>query len=219
VKSNWLSLAAAASVICLAGPVLALPKSAATTGSRFVVDINYSKHGNGGTAKYWVKGTKVREEKKSGGGLRVIMITNEQGVFVKNKYSNVWAKMPTSVAYRLADRLLGGPSGDPKPFLKQHQAKKVGVEKWDGQPCTVWDYSSAKDIEHYKLWVSAKTGKPVRLVRDALLGGRFREKITVTYTDFAWNVPVEDTLFKVPANEQVRDMNKSMLYRPAFSKK
>jgi hypothetical protein len=219
VKINWLPLAAAASAICLAGPVLALPKSAPTTGSRFVVDISYSKHGNGGTAKYWVKGNKVREEKKSGGGLRVIMITNDQGVFVKNKYSNVWAKLPLSVAYKLPERLLGGPSGDPKEFLKEHRAKKVGADKWNGEPCAVWDYASAKDIEHYKLWVSAKTGKPVRLVRDALLGGRFREKITVTYTSFAWNVPVEDALFKVPANEQVRDMNKSMLYKPAVTKK
>src|SRR5947199_8733632 len=81
VKSNWLPLAAAAGAICLAGPVLALPKSAPTTGSKFVVDINYSKHGNGGTAKFWVKGDNVREEKKSGGGLRVIMITNDRGVF------------------------------------------------------------------------------------------------------------------------------------------
>ena len=51
MKSNWLPLAAAAGAICLAGPVLALPKSAPTTGSKFVVDINYSKHGNGGTAR------------------------------------------------------------------------------------------------------------------------------------------------------------------------
>jgi hypothetical protein len=27
----------------------------------------------------------------------------------------------------------------------------------------------------------------------------------VTYNDFAWNVPLEDALFKVPANEQVRE--------------
>jgi outer membrane lipoprotein-sorting protein len=218
VKSNWLPLAAAVGAICLAGPVLALPKSAATTGSKFVVDINYSKHGNGGSAKFWVKGDKVREEKKTGGGMRVILVTNEQGVFMKNKYSNVWAKMPATVAVHLADRLLGGPSGDPKPFLKEHKAKKTGIQKWNGEPCAIWDYSSARNIEHYKLWVSAKTGKPIRLERDALLGGRFREKITVTYTDYAWNLPLEDALFKVPANEQVRDMNKSMLYKPASQK-
>jgi hypothetical protein len=218
VKSNWLPLAAAAGAICLAGPVLALPKSAATTGSKFVVDINYSKHGNGGSAKFWVKDGKVREEKKSGGGMRVIMITNEQGVFLKNKYSSVWAKMPATVAVHLADRLLGGPSGDPKPFLTAHKAKKAGIQKWNGESCAIWDYSSPKNIEHYKLWVSTKTGKPIRLERDALLGGRFREKITVTYTSYAWNMPLEEALFKVPANEQVRDMSKSMLYKPASQK-
>jgi len=218
VKSNWLPLAAAAGAICLAGPVLALPKSAPTTGSKFVVDINYSKHGNGGTAKFWVKGDNVREEKKSGGGLRVIMITNDRGVFLKNKYSSVWARMSKRVAIHLADRLLGGPSGDPKPFLKEHQAKKVSVRKWNGEPCAIWDYSSAKNIEHYKLWISARTGKPIRLERDALLGGRFREKITVTYTSYAWNVPLEDALLKVPTNEQVRDMSKSMLMKPGLQK-
>ncbi len=218
MESNWLPLVAAAGAICLMGPVLAQPKSAATTGSKFEVEINYSKHGNGGSAKFWVKGNKVREEKKSGGGMRVILITNEQGVFLKNKYSNVWAKAPSGVGFRLADRLLGGPSGDPKPFLKEHKAKKTSVEKWDGQPCEVWSYASAKNVEKYKLWVSAKSGKPVRLERNALLGGRFRETITISYANYAWNVPLDDSLFKVPANEQVRDMNKSMLTRPALQK-
>jgi len=129
----------------------ALPKSAATTGSKFVAEINFSKHGFGGVDNFWIKGTKIREEKKTGGGLRVIMITNEQGVFLKNKYSNIWARMSPKVATNLTDRLLGGPSGDPKPFLKEHKAKKIGVQKWNGEPCAVWDYASVKNIEHYKL--------------------------------------------------------------------
>lgn len=218
MKSNWLPLAAAAGVICLAGPVLALPKSAATTGSKFVAEITFSKHGFGGVDNFWVKGTKIREEKKTGGGLRVIMITNEHGVFLKNKYSNIWARMSSHPATNLAEMLLGGPSGDPKPFLKEHKAKKQGVQKWNGQPCAVWDYASPKNIEHYKLWVSLKTGKPVHLVRDALLGGHFREKITVNYTSYAWNLPLPDALFKLPASEQVRDIDRSMLYRPTAQK-
>lgn len=229
MKLRWLPLVAATGAICLTGPVLAqtktaakapakpaaksavkpaaktMAKPAAGTGSKFAVEIHYGKHGKGGTAKFWVKGDRVREEKKSGGGLRVTLISNDDGVFVKNKYSNVWAKMPKTVAHRLVDRLLGGPSGDPKQFLKERSAKKTGVQKWGGQPCEVWTYSAAKNVEKYKLWLSAKTGKPVRLERDALLGGKFREKITITYTNFAWNVPLEDALFKVPANEQVRE--------------
>ena len=218
MKSNWLPLIAAAGSIYLTGPVLAQPTRAATTGSKFEVDINYSKHGNGGTAKFWIKGNEVREEKKSGGGMRVIMITNNQGVFIKNKYSNVWAKAPSGVGWRLAERLLGGPSGDPKPFLKERKAKKTRVEKWDGQTCEVWSYASPKNVEKYRLWITAKTGKPVRLERDALLGGRFRETITITYTNYAYNIPLDDALFKVPANEQVRDMSKSMLTHPAIQK-
>ncbi len=204
MKSNWLLVVAAAGALGLVSPVLAQKGSAATTGSKFAVDINYGKHGKGGTAQYWVKGDSVREEKKSGGGLRVVLISNDDGVYIKNKTSNIWARMPKAVAYRLVDRLLGGPSGDPKPFLKEHKAVKTGVQKWNGEPCQVWSYKSAKDIEKYRLWLSAKTGKPVRLERDALLG-RFREKVTIIYTNFAWNVPLDETLFKIPANEQVRD--------------
>jgi outer membrane lipoprotein-sorting protein len=219
VKSNWMPLVAATGAICLAGPVLAQAKtaattgakSAATTGSKFAVEINYAKHGKGGTAKFWIKGDKVREEKKSGGGLRVVMITNEQGMFMKNKYSNIWAKLPSSMGHGLVERLLGGPAGDPKPFLKARSAKKTGMEKLNGESCEVWSYRTRKNEERYKLWISATTGKPVKLERDALLGGNFREKITVNYTNFAWNVPVEDALFKVPANEQVREMNRSLL--------
>ena len=100
------------------------------------------------------------------------------------------------MAHRLVDRLLGGPAGDPKAFLKERKAKKIAAKKFNGQPCEVWSYSSVKNIERYNLWISTKTGKPVRLERDALLGGKFREKIIITYTNFAWNVPLEDALFK-----------------------
>src|SRR5262249_5539855 len=158
-------LVAAVGAICLMGPVLAETKAAPTTGAKFEVEINYGKHGKGGTAKFWVKGPNVREEKKSGGGLRVILISHNDGLFVKNKYSNSGGKTPAATAYRLVDRLLGGPSGDPKPFLKQHRAQKTAPQKWNGEPCQVWSYASAKNIEKYKLWVSAKTGKPVRLER------------------------------------------------------
>lgn len=223
MKLRWLPLAAATGAICLTGPVLAQTKTAATpaaksaagTGSKFTAEIQYEKHGKGGSTKYWVKGDRVRAEKKSGGGLRVTMISNDEGLFVKNKYSNVWAKMPKAAAYRLVDRLLGGPAGDPKLFLKERKAKKAGIQKWAGQPCEVWTYAAAKNMEKYKLWLSAKTGKPVRLERDALLGGKFREKIIITYTNFAWNVPLEDALFKVPANEQVREFKNPL--QPAQS--
>jgi outer membrane lipoprotein-sorting protein len=235
----WLPLVAATSAVCLASSVSAQAKSAArtpaekstgsavktaaqkagSTGSRFVVSIQYDKHGKGGTAKFWVKGNKIREEKKTGGGLRVIMISNEDGVFLKNKYSNVWAKLPPSAAAGLVDRLLGGPSGDPQEFLRQRGAKKVGTEKYDGEPCVVWKYQSARNVEQYKLLVSKKTGKPVRLERNALLGGKFREKIFITYTNFAWNVPIPEALFKVPANEQVREMNRSLLRQPTEGNK
>jgi outer membrane lipoprotein-sorting protein len=226
VKLRWLPLAAATGAICLTGPVLAQTKTAAKAaapaakgatgaGSKFAVDIQYGKHGKGGSARFWVKGDQVREEKKSGGGLRVTLISNDEGVFVKNKYSNVWAKMPKAVAFRLVDRLLGGPAGEPKQFLKERKAKKVGIQKWEGQPCEVWSYSASKNVEKYKLWLSAKSGKPVRLERDALLGGKFREKIIITYTNFAWNVPLEDALFKVPANETVREFKNPL--QPAQS--
>jgi hypothetical protein len=220
VKKNWLPLLTATGAICLTGPVLAQANSAAKaapakaapakaaaaqSGSKFEVEIKYGKFGKGGSAKVWVKGDRVREEKKSGGGLRVVMISNEEGLFVKNRYSSIWARMPRGVEHRLAERMFGGPVGDPKQFLKERKAKKTGVKKWEGQPCEVWTYNSVKNIERYKLWVSVKTGKPLRLERDAMLGGKFREKIFITYTNFAWNVPLEDSLFKVPANEQVRE--------------
>jgi outer membrane lipoprotein-sorting protein len=226
VKSMWLPLVAATSAIGAAGWAPAQAKNAATSvpasaaksaasgGAKFDVSLQYEKHGKGGTAKFWVKGNKIREEKKTGGGLRVVMISNEDGVFLKNKHSTIWAKLPPSAAAGLVDRLLGGPSGDPKQFLKQRNAKKTGTANWNGERCEVWKYTSTKNIEQYKLLLSAKTGKPLRLERNALLGGKFREKIFVNYTNFTWNVPVEDALFKVPANEQVREMNKALLHQP-----
>ena len=48
-----------------------------------------------------------------------------------------------------------------------------------------------------------------------MLGGKFREKIFVTYTNFTWNVPLEDALFKVPANEQVREFKNPLQPAPS----
>src|SRR5205807_1656479 len=117
------------------GPAHAQPKNTCTFEVR-----TRSRVGYRGTARYFIKGDCVREEKRSGGGLELIMVNNEHGLFIRNKHSNYWYKYPGGVHINLKDRLLGGPTGDVKTFLKGVNGKQLRHDNLKNQPCTVWSY-------------------------------------------------------------------------------
>src|SRR5262249_25284592 len=141
-----------------------------------------SKVGYRGSATYYVKGPWVREEKRSGGGMELIMLNNDKGLYIRNKYSKYWFRYPDAMGFNLRDRLLGGPVGDVKKFLKTVCAVQTGKEKVDSVLCNVWTYRMKGASDRFRLWTDAATAKPVRMERDFLVKGtQKRDLLVVEY--------------------------------------
>jgi outer membrane lipoprotein-sorting protein len=206
VSRSWVSLGVLGLALCAVGSADATAKETCSFEVR-----SRSKVGYRGTSKYFIKGDWVRQEKRSGGGLELILVSNETGMFIRNKHTNYWFKYPDGTNHRLKDRILGGPIGDVNLFLKKLNAKKTGQEKIKDQMCTIWSYRMPRLKDKFRLWVSAKTGKPVQLERDFLVGNtRKRDIMIVEYRDYQFNAPLADNLFRIPKNEKIHDVSKTL---------
>lgn len=170
-----------------------------------------SKVGFRGTATYWVKGPWVREEKRSGGGMELILVSNDKGLFIRNKHSNYWFRYPDEMGVRLRQRILGGPIGDVKAFLKETNAKYLGQEKVEGVLCNAWSYRFKGADDKFRLWTDLKNTRPIRMERDHLVRGtRKRDVLVVEYLRYHAGQQLPDSLFRVPANEKVHDMREAL---------
>src|SRR5207302_1332776 len=118
VRKHWVSVGILGLGLCALGPVFAQSQNTCTFEVR-----TRSKVGYRGSARYFIKGDWVREEKRSGGGLELIMVSNQTGLFIRNKHSAYWFKYPGGSHNHLKDRLLGGPIGEVPKFLKSVHAK------------------------------------------------------------------------------------------------
>jgi hypothetical protein len=207
VRKSWVSLGMMVLGVCVTAPTFASAEDAC----RFEIR-SRSKVGYRGTAKYFIKGDLVRQEKRSGGGLELIMVSNETGLFIRNKHSNYWFRYPIQANYRMKDRLLGGPIGDVPAFLQKVKAKKTGQEKLDGKPCAIWSYKFARAADKFRLWINEKTGKPVQLERDYIVKGtRKRDILIVEYRDYDSNAKLADDIFRVPSNEKIHDVSSALM--------
>jgi hypothetical protein len=170
-----------------------------------------SKVGYRGSATYWVKGKWVREEKRSGGGMELIMVNNDKGLFIRNKHSKYWFRYPEQMAVNLRDRLLGGPVGQVKPFLKAAKATYLGKEKVDGVMCNIWAYRLKGADDKFRLWTDLGNTRPIRMERDHLVPGtKKRDVLVVEYKRYAAGHALSDSLFGVPEGQKVHDMRNSL---------
>jgi outer membrane lipoprotein-sorting protein len=178
-----------------------------------------SKVGYRGSATYYVKGSWVREEKRSGGGMELIMLSNDKGLYIRNKYSKYWFRYPDEMGFNLRERLLGGPVGDVKKFLKTANAVRTGKEKVDSVLCNVWSYRLKGAPDRFRLWTDVTTLKPIRLERDFLVKGtQKRDLLVVEYKNYDAGKNLPDSLFQIGANEKVHDIRQTLL-RPGMLKK
>jgi outer membrane lipoprotein-sorting protein len=172
-----------------------------------------SKVGYRGMATYYVKGGWVREEKRSGGGMELILLSNDKGLFIRNKYSKYWFRYPDAMGFNLRERLLGGPVGDVKKFLRSVSAVQTGKEKVDSLLCSVWTYRMKGATDRFRLWIDPQNTKPVRMERDFLVKGtQKRDLLVVEYKRYQAGSNLPDSLFQIGANEKVHDMRQALLH-------
>lgn len=170
-----------------------------------------SKVGYRGTATYWVKGDWVREEKRTGGGMELVMVSNQKGLFIRNKHSNYWFRYPDEMAIKLRERLLGGPVGEVKPFLKRVKAAYLGKEKVEGVMCNIWTYRLKGADDRFRLWTDLGNTRPIRLERDHVVRGtKKRDVLVVEYKRYAAGQKLADSLFQIPEKEKIHDLRNSL---------
>lgn len=170
-----------------------------------------SRVGYRGMTTYWVKGDWVREEKRTGGGMELIMVSNQNGLFIRNKHSNYWFRYPDEMAFKLRERLLGGPVGEVQPFLKKVKAAYLGKEKVDGVMCNIWSYRLKGADDRFRLWTDLANTRPIRLERDHLIRGtKKRDVLVVEYRKYQAGQKLADSLFQIPEGEKIHDLRDAL---------
>ena len=169
----------------------------------YEVKLQSASFGDMGTRKLWVKGDKMRWESKSA-DLPLHIVKNDRGVFLLHPWQDVAAKYPKGTSRGNPRALLPGPTGSPKVFLKAVNAVKHGQETIDNKPCNVYTYTDPVTKRDCRIWIGARSGKPVRLL---LKGDRARvDTVTATYTKFVEGANAPDSLFELPKGYTIRPM-------------
>lgn len=183
---------------------LALGAVASGAGAlHYEVKLKSASFGDMGTRELWVKGDNMCWNSKSV-NLEVRLVKNKQGVFLIHPWNKVAAKYPEESNRGNVRALLPGPAGSVKAFLTAAKAEKKGRETVNKELCDVYSYSDALTKSNCKLWVSAKSGKPVQLVVAGDKGKR--DTITATYTRYEADARVPDSIFEVPKGYAIRPM-------------
>lgn len=202
MRTNPISLLICAVLLAGVASQAATPKPSTLA---YEVKMKSLSLGDMGTRKMYVKGNKMRWEGKVD-KFPMLVIKNSKGAFLILPWQKIAAKYPKDSDRNNPASYLPGPHGSPKAFLAQMKAKKSGQEKIDKQMCNVYSYRSKAVDRDCKLWISVKTGKPVKLL---LVGEKKRkDTIVATYTKFVEGGSVSDSLFELPKDHAIRDMPK-----------
>lgn len=191
--------------------------------------VKSSVYGFVDTSKLWMKGTKLRLEKKTGAGLRIMLLRNGKGVYQINQASNDGHKWPKEWERELPQQvnLIGGPQGDPQRFLKQVKAKRTGQERYSGRPAEIWTYTIGDGKrgpkQTFRLWIANPGGQPLKLeTRMPNPRGGFNA-VSVDYKSYRWGMDLPDSMFELPRGAKIVDLGKTPdtqpRTRPASGKK
>ena len=87
--------------------------------------------------------------------------------------------------------------------LPEEAGKLIGEEELDGQPVSVFEVSDKND--RITIWADSRTGLPLKIevVSEPSGNGDGQDHIEaiLTLSDFVWNEPIDDSLFRCPTPE------------------
>lgn len=162
--------------------------------------------GDMGVREMWLKGNNMRCDMNSA-RLPLTVIKNGQGVFLVHAWNKIAGKYPPGTPRGNPTALLPGPNGSPKAFLRNVKATKLSKqEKVGKQLCDVYSYTEPTTKRTCRLYLSAKSGAPIKL----WMKGKHKVVGTVvaTYSVFEQGVKVSDSLFRLPKGYDIRPMPK-----------
>jgi hypothetical protein len=185
--------------------------------------VRSSAYGFVDTTKLWMKGPKVRLEKKTGAGLRIMLLRNGKGVFQLNQATNDGHKWPKEWEREMPQQinLIGGPQGDPQKFLALVKAKRVKQESFNGRPADVWAYTmgSKKHKQSFRLWIAKSGGQPLKMETRIPNPRGGVNVVGVEYKVYRWGMTLADSLFEVPKGARISDLGRKPGTKPASFKK
>lgn len=169
----------------------------------YEVKLKSENLGDMGTRKMWIKGNNMRWEADSA-NLPLKLIKNKQGVFMIHPWNKVAAQYSDKSNRSNPKACLPGPTGSPQVFLKAVKAVKGKQQTVNNQLCDVYSYTEPTTSRKCRIWIGAKSGKPVKLVMDGVKGKM--DTVTATYVKFDANAKVSDSLFELPKGYAIRPM-------------
>lgn len=177
--------------------------------------VRSSTYGLVDSSKLWMKGSYLRWDKRSGAGLRIMLLRNGKGVYQINQSSHDGHKWPKEWERDLGPQvnLVGGPQGDPWVFLQRVKAKRTGAETYNGRPCEIWSYSvpGTKKGTHqiFRVWMAKPAGTPLKLeTRVPTPRGGFNT-VGIEYKSYRWGMAIPDSFFDVPQGTKIVDLGRS----------
>jgi hypothetical protein len=225
----WAALFAAVQLagVVVAAPAASTAKAKPSAGVQtFACEwgVKSSAYGFVDTSKIWMKGTKLRMEKKTGAGLRVLLLRNGKGVYQINQAVNSGHKWPKDWERELPQQinLIGGPQGDPKLFLKQVKAKRTGQESYSGRPAEIWSYTlggGKAPKQSFRLWLATPGGQPLKLETRMPNPRGGTNAVAIDYKSYRWGMNLPDELFELPRGAKVVDLGAPAKVRPASGRK
>jgi hypothetical protein len=217
----WATLCA----VGLSGTALAAPAAPAAPAAQaqtFACEwgVKSSIYGVVDTSKLWMKGSKIRMEKKTGAGLRIMLVRNSKGVYQVNQASNDGHKWPKLWERELPAQInmIGGPQGDPQLFLKRVKATLIRKDRYSGRPAEIWGYtmgSTKKGLKQsFRVWIASPGGQPLKLeTRLPNPRGGFNV-VAIDYKSYRWGMNLPDSLFEVPSGCKIVDLGRGEDLRP-----
>jgi outer membrane lipoprotein-sorting protein len=175
---------------------------------QYEIKLKSETFGNMGVRKMWIKGSNMRWEYMSA-GLPLKLVKNNDGVFLIHPWNKVAARYPTGSDRGNPMVLFPGPTSSPKEFLKSVKAVKRGAEKINKELCNIYSYADPTTTRECRIWISAKSGKPVKLCLSGKHGKA--DPITATYTKFVISPVVSDKLFELPKGYAIKPMPSAKL--------
>jgi len=192
-------------LLCAVFSLGSVLQAAATSRQTLIYEVKLKSlsFGNMGTRRMYIKGDNMRWEGKVD-RLPFLAIKNSQGAFLIHPWQKIAARYPAESNRNNPRTYLPGPTESPRVFLAKVKATRCGRETVEKRRCDLWSYFEPTTRRTCRLWVDAKTGKPVKIM---LVGVKKRmDTIVGIYTKFIVGARISDSLFELPKGCAVRPM-------------
>jgi outer membrane lipoprotein-sorting protein len=161
------------------------------------------------TTKVWIKNGFMRIEGPAvPGAQRQVVIYRNGAKFLLDENKKT--------AIRISDRPMRSSPASQGPvsldnyekLLVEHGASKIAAETANGEDCNVYTVPPSKigvasPLSSHKVWISRQTHFPIKeIISDS------RVTITITYKNISVSPEIPDTLFEIPGDFAVTEMQK-----------